>query len=244
MNEMVNLNPHISVDCVVFGFNEPELSVLLIKREKTEASDERLKLPGNLIRFRETLKESANRVLYELTGLQHLFLKQFGVFDNPDRLKSNGDLEWLQRTSGINVDRVVTIAYYSLINIRESKDTELSKSFQAKWYPVNKLPALIFDHNQIIQAGLKTLQRELLTEPLGYELLPKKFSLNQLQRLYEAILGIPIDNRNFRKKIAKLDYIIPLNEFQTGVAHKPARLNVFDRKRFEEFKKANTDFII
>jgi hypothetical protein len=109
---------------------------------------------------------------------------------------------------------------------------------------VNDLPSLIFDHNDIIETGLKTLQRELLTEPLGYELLPKKFSLNQLQRLYEAILGIPIDNRNFRKKINRLDYIIPLNEFQTGVAHKPARLNVFDRKKFDEFKKANTGFII
>mgnify|MGYP006293537633 CR=1 FL=1 len=241
---MVNLNPHISVDCVVFGFNEPELSVLLINRERDDVHERRLKLPGNLIRFHETLKDSANRVLSELTGLQNLYLKQFGVFDHPDRLKSNGDLEWLQKSSGIKVDRVVTIAYYSLINIKESKDTDLSKSFEARWFPVNNLPSLIFDHNQIIDAGLKTLQRELLTEPLGYELLPKKFSLNQLQRLYEAILGIPIDNRNFRKKTSKLDYIIPLNEFQTGVAHKPARLNIFDKKRFDEFKKANTGFII
>ena len=241
---MAHLNPHISVDCVVFGFNEPELSVLLINREQDDAHESRLKLPGNLIQFHETLKDSANRVLYELTGLQNLYLKQFGVFDHPDRLNSNGDLEWLQKSSGINVDRVVTIAYYSLINIKESRDTDLSKSFEARWFPVNHLPSLIFDHNRIIEAGLKTLQRELLTEPLGYELLPEKFSLNQLQRLYEAILGIPIDNRNFRKKIGKLDYIIPLNEFQTGVAHKPARLNIFDKKRFDEFKKANTGFII
>jgi hypothetical protein len=241
---MVNLNPHISVDCVIFGFNEPELSVLLIERDQDDFSNHKLKLPGNLIRFQESLKDSANRVLFELTGLKNLFLKQFGVFDHPNRLKSNGDLEWLRKSSGINVDRVITIAYYSLINISESRHTELSKSFEARWYPVNDLPSLIFDHNDIIETGLKTLQRELLTEPLGYELLPKKFSLNQLQRLYEAILGIPIDNRNFRKKINRLDYIIPLNEFQTGVAHKPARLNVFDRKKFDEFKKANTGFII
>ncbi len=236
---MNNLNPHISVDCVVFGYNKEGLSVLLIRRD--QENKEKYKLPGSPIVFKEVLYDSALRTLNELTGIHDLFLKQFGVFDDPKRLMTSDDLEWLQSTSGLNdVERIVTIAYYSLLNIEDYQSLHDS----AQWFPVNKLPQLIFDHEKIVMSGLKTLRSELLTEPHGYELLPDKFSLNQLQELYEKILNIPIDNRNFRKKINRLDYIIPLNEYQKGVSHKPARLHVFDKEKFKEFKNNNIGLVI
>ncbi|MFW5699806.1 MAG: NUDIX hydrolase [Bacteroidota bacterium] len=243
-----NLNPHISVDCVVFGFNSQELMILLIDRdlEKDKKTSGRKKLPGNLIIRHELLEKSATRTLTEYTGLEDIYLRQFGVYDDPKRLSPQEDLTWLQQTSGMQVDRIVTISYYSLIKLDESKKTEPSVAFNAKWYPVHEIDhlKLIFDHRTIIHDGLQRLQQELLTEPLGYELLPEKFTLNQLQRLYEVILGMEIDNRNFRKRINRIKYIIPLNEFQKGVAHKPARLHLFDREKFEEFKTRNTGFII
>ena len=236
---MNNLNPHISVDCVVFGYDKDGLSVLLISRDNK--NKEKYKLPGSLIVLKEGLQHSAQRTLSELTGIQDLFLKQFGVFDDPKRLITSDDLEWLRNTSGLNdIERVVTIAYYSLLNIEDYQSLHEA----ARWFHVHKLPKLIFDHEKIVQVGLKTLQNELLTEPHGYELLPEKFSLNQLQKLYETILDIPIDNRNFRKKINRLDYIIPLNEFQKGVSHKPAKLHVFDKEKFKEFKNNNIGLVI
>lgn len=239
-------NPHISVDIVVFGFDDNEgLKVLLINRDEDEdKKSDKLKLPGSLIIIRERLHDSAQRVLQELTGIKDIYLKQFGVFDNPERLNSGEDLQWLCDSSGIEIERVVTIAYYSLVKLHHYSETELSKAYSARWYNLNEIPELIFDHNEIIDEGLSALRKEFLTEPLCFKLLPGKFTMNQLQHLSESILGFALDNRNFRKRINRLEYIIPLNEHQTGVSHKPARYYVFDSSKFEIIKKEHTGFII
>lgn len=242
-------NPHISVDCVIFGFEHNKLKVLLINRDLKDSTgrSNKLKLPGDFIIKREVLNDSAKRILKEYTGLENIYLRQFGVFDNPDRLSPEEDLKWLRDTSDLlDIDRVVTIAFYSLIKLNMSRKTELSIVYDAKWYPVENIPDLIFDHNKILNSGLLTLQKEFLTDPLCFELLPVKFTLNQLQKIYEVILGFKLDNRNFRKKINKLEYIIPLNEKQTGVTHKPARLYIFDKEKFDnnDINKVHTGFVV
>lgn len=237
---MVNLNPHVSVDCAIFGFYDGKLKVLLIEREKLPGSHlggHKLKLPGSLISETEDLDTSATRILQELTGLNNIFMKQFSVFGSPHRLSPAEDLKWLRKTTGLMVDRVVTIAYYSLIKIAESSITE-----KTIWHPVNELPELIFDHNQIINKALETIRREIRTEPLCFELLPKKFTIRQMQVLYEAVLGERLDNRNFRKKIRPMEFLIPLPEKEREVNHKPAQLYRFDRKLYEKHRKVISGF--
>ncbi len=244
---MNRLNPHISVDCVIFGFDEKQLKVLLIERERLQDENldipmEVLKLPGSLISDAEDLDASAHRVLLELTGLDKIFLHQFSVFGDPSRLANTKHLAWLKATSGLPIERVVTVAYYSLVKIKESNPSETLLS-RAKWISVNELPQLVFDHNIIINKALKTLRKELRTEPIGFELLPKKFTLRQLQNLYEVIMGINLDNRNFRKRVGKLSYLAVLPEKQKGVSHKPAFLYKFDKKAFEKERK-DVGFVI
>ncbi|NBC81778.1 MAG: NUDIX hydrolase [Bacteroidetes bacterium] len=236
-------NPHISVDCVVFGFNRHGMQALLIDRANNHG-DTRKKLPGSLIIRNEMLEKAANRVLIDLTGLKNVFLKQFAVFDNPDRMQKQDDLDWLRESTQMNIDRVITIAYYSLLKIEDSQITSLSKEYNAQWFKLADIPELSFDHNKILNQGLQEVRRELLTEPHCFELLPEKFSLNQLHHLYEEILDITIDNRNFRKKIDRLDYIYPLNEWQKNVSHKPARLYFFDKERFYQTRKTDPGLVI
>ncbi len=237
---MATLNPHVSVDCVIFGFDSNKLKVLLIEREKianNELSGHKLKLPGNLILDNEELDDSAYRTLKELTGLDNIFLKQFEVFGSPNRLSPIEDLIWLKTSSNIAVDRVVTIAYYSLIKLQDSNLTD-----KTIWHPVDNVPELVFDHNTIVKKALEALQREIRTEPLCFELLPKKFTIRQMQNLYEAILGENLDNRNFRKKIMPLKFLIPLEEKERGVSHKPAQLYKFDRKLYARHRKEISGF--
>lgn len=237
---MIRLNPHVSVDCVVFGFDSKKIKVLLIEKEKIGGEDtnkHKLKLPGSLIFEDEDLDESANRTLKELTGLDNIYLKQFQVFGSPDRLTPEEDLNWLRSTTGTNVDRVVTIAYYSLIKLQESTLTD-----KTLWHPVDNVPELIFDHNIIVKMALEALQREIRTEPICFELLPKKFTIRQMQDLYEAILGVKMDNRNFRKKIIPLKFLVQLNEKEKGVSHKPAQLYKFDRKLYAKHRKEVSGF--
>lgn len=237
------LNPHISIDCVILGFDSGTLKVLLIEREETGGSqpeEHKLKLPGSLIYNNEDLDISATRTLFELTGLQNIFLKQFAVFADPKRLSPPEDLLWLRKTTNnYNIDRVVTIAYYSLIKLTESARTP-----KTIWCPVNRLPELTFDHNLIIKSALKVLRSEIRSKPLCFELLPKKFTIRQVQNVYETILDEQYDNRNFRKKLKPLKFLVPLNEKETGVNHKPAQLYKFDRKLYETFRNTKNGFIL
>ncbi len=230
------LNPHISIDCVVFGFDGTRLKLLLIRRkyrisDNTEQFASDLKLPGDMINDVEGLDSAAYRILYELTGIREVYLKQLKVFGDPGRISKQRDLLWLEEQTGFTIERVVTVAYYSLIKIDESK-IRLVKSNNAIWLEIDKISELAFDHMEIVQSGLKTLRERLKTEPVGMELLPEKFTIRQLQNLYEVILQKELDNRNFRKKVLKAEYLIPLNEKETGVAHKPARLYKFDHKKY------------
>ena len=242
------LVPNVSVDSVVFGFDSVHLNILLIGR--TIAQDEILhhdwKFPGDLIRKDEDLDSSSERILKELTGLENIYMKQLKAFGALDRLtKRTRDMSWL-----ISIDhpeqRVITIPYYSLINLSKDSTHGLILSENARWFPVNeakKLP-LAFDHLEILEFALETLRNEMRTKPLAFELLPPKFSLSQLQKIYEVIFEMELDKRNFRKKIANLSYIVPLNEKENDVSHRPAKLYMFSRDVYQRLKSQNFDFTI
>jgi 8-oxo-dGTP diphosphatase len=231
--------PNLSVNCVVFGFESGKLNVVLIERKMHYWGKiyHDLELPGELVRRDEDLNSSACRVLKELTGLDNIYLKQFEAFGSPQRLKRRKrDLTWLKFV-GHPEQTVVTIAYYSLINIDQGKISKYKLHPNVRWMQVSEVQELAYDHNDILTNALAVLRAELLLKPIAYELLPKKFTLGQLQNLYEVILGKSLDKRNFRKKIAKLPYIIPTAEIQANVAHKPAQFYTFNNKAYARMHK-------
>ncbi|MEN9443544.1 MAG: hypothetical protein RIS47_434 [Bacteroidota bacterium] len=241
------LNSNISVDCVVFGFDFEQLYVLLVERQYHDPVTGKeifndLTLMGNHIYNNEDLGEAAERILNELTGLSDIYLQQFGAFGNPLRLSKPNDQLWLAASQRDPKNMIVTVGYFSLLN---NQDVTLQwKGRNVSWYPVNEVGELAFDHKVILDAALTALRRSLMDEPIGFELLPSKFTLTQLQKLYEAVFGTELDKRNFRKRIAKTKYLIPLDEKQTGVAHKPARLYMFSREVYEKTKRELWDFNI
>ncbi len=225
------LNPNVSVDCVVFGFDLENLNVLLIDRSFTKEGIvyNDLKLPGDLIRMNEDMDDSARRTLKEKTGLCNIYLKQFMSFGSPDRIKRNErDLEWLRQLDYPD-EHIITIAYYSLFDMSEQGRSKLNIFDTVRFCPVHEVTDLVMDHADILKHALEYLKTELLNLPIAFELLPGKFTLSQMQKLYEVILGKTFDKRNFRKKFAKMEYLIPLNEKQVGVAHNPAKLYRFSR---------------
>lgn len=240
-------NPNLSVDCVIFGFDGEQLNVLLVDRTLTDAQTGQvlfsdLTLTGNHIYEDEDLDEAAQRILNDLTGLKNIYLEQFGVFANPNRLKKTADQQWLLANGRNPNNRIATVGYFSLLSTK--KVTLEWKGRNVKWYPVSTVGELAFDHNQILNKALAALRFKLLNAPIGFELLTEKFTLSQLQKVYEIILGASMDKRNFRKKIARMKYLIPLDEKQKGVAHKPAQLYVFDRGIYEKSKTEMFDFSI
>jgi 8-oxo-dGTP diphosphatase len=240
------LIPNVSVDCVVFGFDFTNLNVLLIERNiaMNGVTYADMKLPGDLMRLDEDLDTSAARILKENTGLSDIYLKQFKSFGSPERLKRKPrDLEWLRQIDHPE-EHVITIAYYSLLDTTDQGGPKLTISNNARWCPVHEVTDLVMDHMDILRSALEHLRVELLNKPIGFELLPDKFTLSQMQKLYEVILGTTFDKRNFRKKISSMKYLIPLNEKQVGVAHKPARLYIFSREVYTKTKKDNFDFSV
>ena len=221
------INPNVSVDCVVFGFDEDEkLKVLLIEQKSSVngTSHTLHALPGDLVWEDENLDQAASRVLKELTRLTGIYLKQFQAFGDPNRVKDVKDQEWLSAFRDRPQARVITVAYYSLVKMEDYEPTADSFAGEVVWQDVAEVPDLAFDHNDILQTALEQLREDLIIKNLGFELLPKKFTLSQLQKLHEIILNKKLDKRNFRKKLKKLDNIVPLDEKQQGVMHKPARL--------------------
>ncbi|MEO8254791.1 MAG: NUDIX hydrolase [Flavobacterium sp.] len=232
--------PNISVDCVIFGFDNTTKSfnVLLINRylklldsETPEVNDYVLK--GFHTYQNETIDETANRVLKELTGLDGLYKKQFKIFGDPNRLKNEKDIFWAQNED-FN-QRTITIAYYILLPTN-MVSLENSK-YQPKWFPVNKLPELGFDHRKIIDEAYADLKEKVLYKPIVFELLSDKFTIKDLQDAYEAILGIEIDNRNFRRKLITKKYIIALDEKQVGISKKPSQLYLFSKDVYQKIYK-------
>lgn len=221
-NKLPRLHSDFSVDCVIFGFDEGELKVLLIDRNEAPYKGWKA-IPGNLVYDHEDIDSAAERVLYELSGLKDIFLEQLYTFGDIDRHPQG---------------RVITVAYYSIIR---STDAGLhpvtSFAKKAYWWPARELPKLAFDHNEIAEKALSRLRDRIRYEPIGFELLPEKFTLTQLQHVYEAILEQKIDKRNFRKKILSFGLLQELSKKQTGVSHRAARLYKFNKKQYEKAKK-------
>lgn len=224
----------VSVDCAVFGFDGETLKVLLIEQsaEHVNISQEYAQpaLPGDLVFPEESLDESAQRVLKQLTTLEGIYLKQFHAFGDPNRVQAPKDQVWLTSLRKHPERRVVTVAYYSLVKMDEFQPQGSSFAARAFWADITDVPCLAFDHNDILAKAVETMRSELITKHIGFELLPEKFTLSQLQTLYEMILDKKLDKRNFRKNIKKMDQVIPLDEKQTGVLHKPAQLFKFERE--------------
>lgn len=220
-------NHNISVDCVLFGFDGEDLKVLLIQQKfpnKEKEDEEKYALPGDLVWNDENLDDSAGRVLEELTSLTDISLYQFHTFGNVNRVNDIKDQDWLKAFRQKPDARVITIAYYSLVNLNEYKPKPASFAGKTIWWDYFDVPCLAFDHNQILDAAFERLKDEFSDKSRGIELLPEKFTLSQLQKLYELILGKKLDKRNFRKKLKKQGDIIALDEKQQGVLHKPAQL--------------------
>jgi ADP-ribose pyrophosphatase len=221
-------NPHVSVDCVVFGFDGEKLKVLLIERnidEQNESYNDK-KLPGSIILNDEDLDDAASRVLTELTGLKNIYLSQFRSFGGPDRTKNPRDILWLENTMQLKIRRIVTVAYVALIKI-DRKIQVKSDNTQANWYDLNELAEinLAFDHAEIIKTGLEHIRHNMDIEPhLLFELLPRKFTISQLRSLYDTVHQTRSDVRNFQKKVAQMPYLVMLDELESGVPHRAARL--------------------
>lgn len=241
------LHPNISVDCVIFGFDFEKLNVILVERHLEDPDSNRelisdYTLTGNHAYIDEPLEDAAKRVLLDLTGLHDIFLEQFFAAGDPDRLKNPKDQLWLEKIGKNPDERVVSVCYFSLLNCNE---VTLKKGERnVAWHPVDEVKNLGFDHKHILKKAIGSLQKKLQNEPIGFELLPKKFTLSQLQRLYEVVFEIEFDKRNFRKKVSKMKYLIKLDEKQSGVSHKPARYYKFCKDTYEATKTDILNFTV
>jgi hypothetical protein len=227
---------HISVDCVVVGFDGEHLCILLVERNGVEKGEEfhDMKLPGSLIYLDENLDQAAQRVLQELTGLKNVSMMQFKAFGSKDRTKDPKDIHWLERAMQSKVERIVTVAYLAMVKIDRKLNSGL-KDYHAKWVPIHEIKALAFDHNIIITDALQFVRRYVsYNNALLFELLPRKFTAAQLRALFEVIYGKEYDVRNFHKKIAQMNYVVPLEEKEQGVAHRAARYYTFNKKLYNK----------
>lgn len=213
-------HPAVTTDCVIFGFDGQELQVLLVERG-IEPFKGCWAFPGGFLRLDESAYEGALRELKEETGLATAYLKQLHTFSTVDRDPR---------------ERVITIAYYALVKKTDVKGGD--DAAQAQWFPINDMPSLAFDHDEILSTAVKELRHQIHFEPIGFELLPEKFTMSELQRLYEAILGVEFDRRNFAKKMLHLGFIVALDETSRHPRGREALLYRFDADRYREFKES------
>lgn len=228
------VNPYVSVDCVLLGFDGKQLNVLLVRQCESGGihSTDHYKLPGSLIYMDEDLDDAAQRVLKQLTGLSQVKMVQFRAFGGAKRLSNPNDKIWLERFHHLehHLERIVTIAYLSLLRI-ERKYKMLDNNYEACWIPVNELPQLAFDHNDIVKEAILSIRDiATITPSKIFDLLPRKFTAAQLYSVYTEVIGKKIDLRNFHKKIQSMPYVIPLDEKEKGVSHRAARYFRFDKK--------------
>ncbi len=239
---MHELNPQVSTDCVVFGFDLEQLKVLLIDRQNSETGESfGYALPGDLIYQDENLDMAANRILKELTGIENIFLEQVGAFGDPDRLNKASDQKWIKSVRQQPNERVITVAYYSLVNLKDYLPQPSSFASNAAWISIPEVKQLAFDHYHILQKALMKLRERIMIKPVGFNLLPEKFTFGQLHKLYETILQRDLDRRNFRRKMIKLNIIEVLDEKQIGVAHKPSRYLKFHIENYQRLVENGFD---
>ena len=219
-------HPALTVDGVVFGFDDADLKLLLIQRA-LDPFQGKWALPGGFVRIEEGLEQAARRELAEETGITRLYLEQLFTFGDPKRDPR---------------ERVVSVAYYALVKLAAHPVRAASDARNAAWFPVADLPALAFDHAAIVELAFQRLKTKVRYEPIGFELLPEKFALSELQRLYEVILAQPVDKRNFRKKILSMGLLQDTDEIQQDVTHRAARLYRFEPRRYEQLKRKGLNF--
>ena len=220
--------PGLTVDCVIFGLDldEETLKVMLIQRD-VEPYEGVWAIPGGFVRSGETLMQAATRELEEETGIKDVFLEQLYTFGDPDRDPRG----W-----------IVSVAYYALVSPDKYDIRATADAREAQWFPVTSVPRLAFDHEDILARALERIRGKLTYAPLGFELLPQKFTIKQLQKVYEIVLGRTLDNRNFRKKIFAMDVLRELGEMQKGVPHRAARLYKFDERKYNQMIKRGLSF--
>jgi 8-oxo-dGTP diphosphatase len=216
----------VSIDCVVFGYMKNTLKVLLIKRG-ADPYIHRWALPGDLVYPNEDINIAAKRILYDLTHVDSMYLEQTKIYGQVGRHPFG---------------RIITAGFYSLINADNYDPQSSSWADAVYWTDLDNVPDLAFDHNQILHDAIQILRNKIRHQPVGFELLPKKFTLGQLQELYEVLLGEVFDKANFRKRILAMNLLKDLNECQKQVAHRPAKLYSFDIDRYEYLKSKGFSF--
>ena len=231
---------HLSIDCAVFGFHENQLKILLLRSRYLDG----WALPGGHVKLTEHVDVAAQRILKERTGLDDVFLKQYHTFGDPDRLKTQSGqffMDALQMTVPEDnwlFKRIISMGYYALVEFSQAIPTPDLFTEECLWCDISQLPKLIFDHELMVQIALQTLRLQLHYQPIGYNLLPEKFTMPELQKLYETILGKPLDRRNFQKKMVGLGILDRLDERKNVGPHKSPYYYRFDQ---ENYQKALTE---
>ena len=218
---------YVATDCIIFGFDEGKLKLLIFKR-RVEPLKNSWSLIGSFVKLNEDVAQAAKRVLKEITGLGNVFMEE---------LKSYGKAE---RDPGY---RSISIGQYALIRL-DDYDKKLVQKHGAHWYEIDKVPTLVLDHNQMVEDALERLKRKARYKPIGFELLPEKFTIPQLQQLYEAIYQKDLDARNFRKKVLSLNVLVKLDEKDKSTSRRGAFLYKFDYKNYQELLESGYDFKI
>jgi 8-oxo-dGTP diphosphatase len=232
--------PHISLDCVIFGFHDDRLKVLLLQWKDTE----RWCLPGGFIYRDEHIEDAAVRVLKDRTGLNNIYLHQFHAFGDPNRERGKHGVKKPFEVKGKSwlMDRFITIGYWALVEHSEVTPAPDEFSLSCKWFDIKKVPEMILDHNQILDGALVSLRLHLNDYPVGKDLLPQKFTMPELQSLYETIFGKKLDRRNFQKKMLSFGILERLKERKQGGAHKAPFLYRFDQKKYQQALKQGLKF--
>jgi 8-oxo-dGTP diphosphatase len=218
----------LSIDCLIFGFRDKELDILLIKHAEG-ISKGKWALPGGWIQYNEDVDAAANRLLQSLTGVSKIYLEQLRSFGNMNRYPEK---------------RVITIAYNALVNADNYALIPGFTASDAQWFNIHEVPKLPYDHNEILDYGFKHLKHKVRHEPIGFNLLPRKFTLHQIQQLYEAILETELDKPNFRRKLLKMNLLVPCHEKQKDVSHRAASLYRFDKKIYDQLTEEGFSFAL
>ncbi|WP_428330623.1 NUDIX hydrolase [Mucilaginibacter sp.] len=226
-----NYLPHISIDCVVFGFHEGLLKVLLLK----VANEDEWYLPGGFLFKKEPIEMAADRILKERTGLDEIFLQQFHVFGDPDRSKQHFEMynDMLPNDENWFVNRFLTIGYYALVDFCDVNPAPDVFSATCSWCDLNDLPKLKLDHGLILKTALDTLRLQLNYQPIGYNLMQKEFTMPELQKLYETILDKKLDRRNFQRRMLGFGILNKSEKLRKGGAHKAPYLYSFDLENYQ-----------